>query len=174
MTSKSERRDTRGSSQWGSSTSFVSSKFEQSICSDPLQGSEIITRPSSDPSWSESSINITEDTSGRTQTMTISGACFRCFTMQPKVGIVTYLNAKRLTKHGTLTHFFSQQSRHQMSPPSLIFTRVARFSVDVVIRFTLRTTEQQIYTPQGRIFMANGLVPRMRANARRRKSCLWT
>ena len=91
------------------------------------------------------------------------------FTMQPKVGIVTYLNAKRLAKHGTLTHFFSQQPRLQMSPLGLPFTRVIRVSVDVVIRFI---PGQEIYTPQAHFF-ANGLVPPMRADDRRRKSCLW-
>ena len=30
------------------------------------------------------------------------------FTVQPKVGIVTYLIAERLSKHSTLTDFFSQ------------------------------------------------------------------
>ena len=28
---------------------------------------------------------------------------------EPKVGIVTYFHGKHLTKHGTLTYFFSQQ-----------------------------------------------------------------
>ena len=93
--------------------------------------------------------------------------------MQPKVGIVTYLNAKRLIKYGTLTHFFSQQFRLQMNPPGLPFTRVVQFSADVVIWFTPRATGQEICTPQGHNFFANGLVPPMRADARRRKNCLW-
>ena len=76
------------------------------------------------------------------------------FTMQPKVGI---LNAKRLSKHGTLTDFFSQQCRLQMCPPGLPFTRVIRFSVDVVIHFTPRATGQEIYTPQGHIFLLTDL-----------------
>ena len=36
--SKSERRDSRGSPQWGGSTTFVSPKLEQFMCSDPLLG----------------------------------------------------------------------------------------------------------------------------------------
>ena len=126
------------------------------MCSNPLPGirDQIVTRPSLHPSQLGSSINDIEDASGRTRTATINGACFRYFTMQPKVGIVTYsyLNAKRLAKHGTLTHLFSQQSRRQTSPPGLPFTGVVRFSVyvDVIIRFTPRATEQEIYTPQGR------------------------
>ncbi len=79
------------------------------------------------------------------------------FTMQPKVGIVTYSITKRLTKHGTLTYFFSQQCRLQMSPPGLPFTRVIRFSVDVAIRFTPRATGQEMYTPLGHIFLLTDL-----------------
>jgi len=81
------------------------------------------------------------------------------FTMQPKVCIVTYSNAKRLIKHGTLTHFVSriQQCRLQMSPPTLPFTRVIRFSVDVEIHFTPRATGQELYTPQGHIFLLTDL-----------------
>ena len=38
IASNSERRDSLGSSQWGGSTMFVSSKFEQFMYSDPLPG----------------------------------------------------------------------------------------------------------------------------------------
>ncbi len=87
------------------------------------------------------------------------------FTMQPMVGIVTYLNAKHLTKHGTLTHYFSQHFPLQMSLPGLPFTRMIRFSVGVVIRFPIRATGRKSIHP-GTHFLANGLVPRMRTDLR--------
>ena len=54
-----------------------------------------------------------------------------------------------------------------MSPPGLPSTKAFQFSVDVAIRFTPRATGQDVYTPQGHIFLANGLVPPMRADSRR-------
>ena len=89
--------------------------------------------------------------------MTINGGVLYIFTMQPKVGFVTHLNAKRLAKHGTLTHFFSQKPRPQMSPPGLPSTRIIRFSVDVAIRFTPTATGLEIYTPQGHILWPTDL-----------------
>ena len=78
------------------------------------------------------------------------------FTMQPKVGIVTHSNAKPLTKYD-ISFPRIQQCRLQMSPPGLPFTRTIRFSVDVVIRFVPRTTGQEVYTPQGHIFLLTDL-----------------
>ena len=44
-----------------------------------------------------------------------------------------------------------------MSPPGLPFTRVIRFSVDVVIHFIPKATGQEVYTPHGHIFLLTDL-----------------
>ena len=75
IASNSERLDSRGSRQWRSSTTLVSSKFEQFMCSDPLPG--IRDRQGTQSTRSQSSINDIEDASSRTRTTTINGACFR-------------------------------------------------------------------------------------------------
>ena len=45
-----------------------------------------------------------------------------------------------------------------MCPPGLPFTRVIRFSVDVLIRFVPRATGQEICIPQGHIFLLTDLL----------------
>ena len=44
-----------------------------------------------------------------------------------------------------------------MSPPSLTFTREMRASVDVVIRFTPRSTGVEVVHPRGHIFLLSDL-----------------
>ena len=119
-----------------------------------FQGSEIIKGHSPHLSRSKSSISDIEDASDRTRTTTINGACSRYFHDATEG---RYRKRHAHSKHGTLTHFFSQQCRLQMCPPGLPFTRVIRFSVDVAIRFTPRATGQEIYTPQGHIFLLTDL-----------------
>ena len=97
IASKSERRDSHGSSQWGSGTTFVSSKSEQPCVLTCFQGSEIIKGHGPHLSWSESSINAIEDAGGRTRTTTINGACFR------------YLHD---ATEGQYRHLFKRQAPH--------------------------------------------------------------
>ncbi|KAL0951069.1 hypothetical protein HGRIS_007807 [Hohenbuehelia grisea] len=66
---------------------------------------------------------------------------------------------RRLSTHRTLDIFTMKPKvvRLQMSPPSLTFTREMRFSIDVVVRFTPRSTKTEVVHHQGHLFLLSDL-----------------
>ena len=92
------------------------------------------------------------------------------FTMQPKVGIVTYLNAERLTKHGILTDFFLSNLDSKWAFLAFHLRELSCFRLMLLSGSHLGRLGRKSIHHRDTFFLANGLVPPMQADSRRRKS----
>ncbi|KAF8642369.1 hypothetical protein AX16_009637 [Volvariella volvacea WC 439] len=106
-----------------------------------------------------------EGSSTRASAANISGSGSPAVVPQPHRGSTSTLSMpithleKRLCTDRTLDIFTmaSKVVRLQMAPPSLTFTREIRLSLDVVIRFTPRSTGVEVIHRQGHIFLLSDL-----------------
>jgi hypothetical protein len=73
--------------------------------------------------------------------------------MKPKVRISLESQVCLIDK----AHFSLKAVTLHMNPSSLTFTREMRLSADVVVRFTPRTTGQEIIHRQARVFLLSDL-----------------
>ncbi|PPQ64415.1 hypothetical protein CVT26_002122 [Gymnopilus dilepis] len=118
-----------------------------------LQPAEGDTKTGSETSSNPGSVSGGERSSHASESTSLSRASTQTLSM-PISDLERRLSTERTLDIFTMT---PKAVKLQMSPPSLTFTREMRASVDVVIRFTPRSTGVEVVHPRGHIFLLSDL-----------------